>query len=149
MERAKCLSLSHFLPNVKDDQMVDPLFEAGQFVKEHYAQHPLYTKYYATDNGEVYHLTKKDHVLKMQYNTGSKCLTQNNKYGYPIITLFDKAIGRKTITLHKFLWECWYKESPKPGYDIDHIDRDHLNNKKENLRLLSVHENRRWGRGKK
>lgn len=147
MEKAKLLTLSHFLPHVKDDQMNDPYTEAAEFVKEHYAPHPVYNRYYATNEGRVYHITKKNHVTLMQY---TKCMTQpGGKYGYPIITVYDKVLGRKTFTYHKFLWECWYKESPTAGFDIDHIDRDHFNNKKENLRLLSVHENRRWGRGKK
>ena len=147
MERAKLLKLSYFLKGVKDEQMGDAYKEAALFVQEKFSQHPVFKKYYADTTGEVYHITKGGHVTKMSYK--SECKTQKGKYGYKVITVYDKDLDKRhTMTLHKFLWECWYKCSPAAGYDIDHQDGDHSNNTKENLRLLTIAENRGWRRKK-
>lgn len=50
---------------------------------------------------------------------------------------------RKTLQLHRFLLGC----VPNDGKQVDHIDGNTFNNRKENLRLCNTHENNR-NRGK-
>lgn len=147
MPRAKLLKLSEILPGINDDNCINPTKEAAQFVIEKFHQHPKWKRYYADYQGNVYHITKAFNVTKM----ACRGKTINDKYGYPIITVYDKEIQNSgfTMTLHKFLWECWYQQSPAPGMQIDHIDGNHLNNTKTNLRLLTAKENLGWRKNRK
>lgn len=51
------------------------------------------------------------------------------------------SIKSKKFTAHRLAWVMYYGELPSK--DIDHIDHDKRNNKKENLRLVSSKENAR------
>lgn len=70
--------------------------------------------------------------------------TPHSKTGYAMRTSYEN--GKKTIRMHRLLFE-YYKQDIDG--EIDHIDRDGLNNQKSNLRHCSRSENIRnvssWG----
>jgi hypothetical protein len=43
--------------------------------------------------------------------------------------------------LHRLIWKLYYGEDIAEGYQIDHINRDHADNRICNLRLLTNNEN--------
>jgi hypothetical protein len=53
---------------------------------------------------------------------------------------FKKNGKTKTVQMHRLLIECL------SGFHVDHIDRNGINNKKDNLRLVSVAKNIRNSR---
>ena len=73
-------------------------------------------------------------------------LTQKKKYGktlrYEILSVRDplNAKLQRTIPYHRFLY-AFYKGDIPDGYQVDHIDNDHLNNSLDNLQLLTQAEN--------
>ena len=50
-------------------------------------------------------------------------------------------IDRTTYTAHRIAWSVYYGEHPAGM--IDHIDHDKANNRIENLRIATLHENNR------
>lgn len=58
-----------------------------------------------------------------------------HKKGYAI-----KSDKKNTTLLHRFIWELKNGKIPK-GYEVDHIDRNGLNNQISNLRLVTHAEN--------
>ena len=50
------------------------------------------------------------------------------------------TINKRSYKLHRVIWKLVYGEDPMDAV-IDHVDRDPLNNKLSNLRLLSHSEN--------
>lgn len=60
-----------------------------------------------------------------------------NKHGYRYIQIGSKRIGE-----HRFVWEAFNGEIPE-GMEIDHINTNRADNRLENLRLVTISENRR------
>ena len=53
----------------------------------------------------------------------------------------DRTTGKKkTIRMHRFIWELVNRPIPK-GFEIDHINHNGLDNRIENLRLVTHAEN--------
>jgi hypothetical protein len=84
---------------------------------------------------------------------GDKELTQNNDGRYKLITLYDPAIRKATpeklrtnttgqlhIGVHRVVY-CWFNKIIPTGMVIDHINSDKLDNRLENLQLLTPKEN--------
>ncbi|AFM54889.1 HNH endonuclease [Marinomonas phage P12026] len=82
----------------------------------------------------------------------SRFLGWNKIYPNTVAGSVDKASGYRTITItikglsyrfreHRLAWAFYYGELPK--MDIDHIDHNKTNNKRENLRLVTPLENNR------
>lgn len=65
---------------------------------------------------------------------GTEAFTTVNSRGYKI-----GSVSRKTMQAHRVIWAivhgCW------PSGEIDHIDHDKANNRIDNLREASRHEN--------
>lgn len=64
-----------------------------------------------------------------------KWYAAKRKGGYVAETSFRKDGKKVNVTLHRFITNC-----PK-GMDVDHLNHDTLDNRKENLRVCSHHEN--------
>jgi hypothetical protein len=78
-------------------------------------------------------IDKNDYPLIMDY----KWFLNNQGYPYT----FGKGsvnFGKRGKTLHKFLFR---KQHIEKGYVIDHINRDKLDNRRNNLRIITQKEN--------
>ena len=69
-----------------------------------------------------------------------KCYKQahNSKTEYWVTTVCIGGKARK-VFIHKVVAECWLGEKPE-GYEVDHIDRNSLNNHWTNLRYVTPSE---------
>lgn len=69
-----------------------------------------------------------------------KCNKQNHnsaaEYWYTLANIGGKI---HKVYLHKVVAECWLGEKPE-GYEVDHIDRNSLNNHWTNLRYVTHSE---------
>lgn len=95
----------------------------------------------------------KKHPIYKDYETNNlgeaRCTSYANKEGN--IRILKQKIDKytkgkricvrgKIILAHRFVYECFYGIIPD-GFEIDHIDGNHSNNKIENLRLCTHQEN--------
>ena len=102
-----------------------------------YYIHPIFTNYAASKEGEILNV-KTGRILK-------KNLTDK---GYYLFKVNDKKLIKpKNYYIHRFEWECVRGVIPE-GFVIDHIDSVRINNKIENLQLLTLVENVRKGNSK-
>lgn len=109
-------------------------------------QHPTYSRFYLdTVNNKVYsdrtRTKNKERRLKevklFINTTGYVCLN--------IMRKEEEKIIKTSITFSKFIAECIRGEEILQ--DVDHIDRDKLNNKASNLRVLSRELNKLNNKG--
>ena len=54
------------------------------------------------------------------------------------------ALSGKFYLVHRLVWEAFNGPIPE-GYEVNHIDEDKLNNRLENLNLMTPKENNCWG----
>lgn len=97
-----------------------------------YLSKSIYNRYfdYDTANGDL--LWKIDIGRKIKKGDIAGCIEQNR---YKRV-----AINGQRYFVHRIIWIMHNGEIPK-NYEIDHIDRNGLNNKLENLRLVTRREN--------
>jgi len=81
---------------------------------------------------------KFDTLLQKVYNIKKNTYRKNilNNYGY-----YQVNLNNKTYCIHKLVYQIYNPNEDLEGYDIDHIDRDKLNNKIENLRKATKSDN--------
>lgn len=79
--------------------------------------------YYVTSDGEFFSETKR--------------LKKGNTTGYEYV-----SIDGKLKLAHRLVWEAFNGVIPE-GMEIDHINTDRLDNRLENLRLVTPSENKR------
>ena len=92
-----------------------------------FTSHPIYSDYEASRDGIVRHKRLKKTIGTI-INTG-----------YILIRVcFNKKI--KMYLSHRFIWECHNGLIPN-GLVIDHINRDKLDNRLDNLRAVTPREN--------
>ena len=92
--------------------------------------HPVYKNYgYNTEDGNIYYIPL-NRIVKQNLHTS----------GYTMCCVSDGSI-QKSYFCHRFIFECFH-EIPK-GYEIDHMDKNKTNNKIENLRCITISENRK------
>lgn len=99
------------------------------------------TKYkdiYVYEDGRVYSTSLKSKKHKNKPHFLSHWNDQNGRLCVQFT--IDNKIHK--VLLHRLLYETYIGEIPK-GMTIDHIDRNFLNNKLDNLRLASITENNR------
>jgi len=97
---------------------------------------PNYPDYMINELGDVYSMKfGKIKKLKPTYTT---CSTIK----YNSIQLANDD-GKKTFKIHWLVWEAFVGQRPKKGSGlvIDHIDRNPMNNKLSNLRVITHSEN--------
>ena len=94
--------------------------------------HPTYKNYgYNIESNEVVHIPT------------NKCVQQKPDYsGYSHLSIRHEET-RKGIMMHRFVWECCNDIIPK-GYEIDHMDKNKLNNRSINLRCITMQDNRKY-----
>jgi len=60
--------------------------------------------------------------------------------GYRAINFKRRGLKQRTIAVHKLVAEAFFGPCPV-GYEVDHIDRNRLNNHVSNLRYITHKEN--------
>jgi len=95
---------------------------------EEYREIPNYSNYMISNFGNL--KNKKTNRILRQWIAG-------NGYKYCRIINND---GHKKITIHSLITKIFLGEKPD-NYEIDHIDRNKLNNSIENLRYVSKKDN--------
>ena len=83
------------------------------------------------EDGILYHKTDKSHNAAIGDEAGHV-----NASGYKHVKIKDAK-----YQVHRLLYVLYTGEEIPEGYVIDHIDRNKLNNKRENLRLVTQSEN--------
>ena len=96
---------------------------------------PEYPKrrYWAANTGVLY--SKKNCIVIPMKQ-------QKDRYGYYKQHLRRTDGLMKTFLVHRIVYECFYGKI-KPGYEIDHIDGDRINNDVTNLEQVTPEENQR------
>lgn len=82
-------------------------------------------KYYLTDSGQLFNIS-----------TGKEFIPCINNFGYRKL-----KIAGKTRLLHQLVMECFGPPKPSEKHQIDHINRDKLDNRIDNLRWVTPREN--------
>jgi hypothetical protein len=97
--------------------------------------------YEASDGGEVRSI---DHMVECPTKNGGVCLHRIagrilkpwiNKWGYLDVTVWHDG-SRTARCVHTLVYEAFNGPIP-PVLDVDHIDRNTINNKLDNLRLIT------------
>ena len=93
--------------------------------------HPEFKNYgYNINDNNIYHIPLKRVVLQRAHTSG-----------YAMNVVSDGK-QQKAFMSHRFIWECCNDIIPR-GYEIDHINKNKLDNKIDNLRCITIEENRR------
>ena len=93
--------------------------------------HPIYKNYgYNIIDHNIYHIPLNKIVKQLPQLTGYAINTMNN----------DSK--QKSFLSHRFIYDCCCGPIIK-GFEIDHINRNKLDNKIENLRCTTIGENRK------
>ena len=113
---------------------VKSLFGLQDIYKTTFRRIPsLHELYEVNANGTIFRnaLTKKPLTIRVDMH--------HSKKGYKAVFIcLDKKVRR--IMIHNVVAECWLGPKPK-GLEIDHEDRNSLNNTYTNLRYVTKSEN--------
>ena len=94
-------------------------------------------------NGECWRHYKEKLIDKYGLSGGNK---KGSKGKYRYVCLTDRDGNQKAFAIHRLV-ATYFCENPNGYVEVDHIDRNTLNNNSENLRWVSHCENCR-NRGK-
>ena len=94
--------------------------------------HPTYKNYgYNIESNEIIHIPTNRNV-KQRTGSSGYCLMSINLGG-----------KQHSVLSHRFVWEC-NNCVIKNGYEIDHIDKNKINNNITNLRCITMQDNRKY-----
>ena len=94
--------------------------------------HPIYKNYgYDLEKEQIVH-------IKINKTT----IPRIGHCGYSYVTVSGDAPKQKMVLCHRFIWECCNDIIPK-NYEIDHINKNKTDNSLENLRCVTISENRK------
>ena len=95
--------------------------------------HKLYTHYgYNIIDNNIYHIKLNRIVQQRIHNSG-----------YSSLMVSDGHENKRSIMSHRFIWECCNSLIPK-NYEIDHINKIKTDNRIDNLRCVTMQENRQY-----
>ena len=86
-----------------------------------YYIHPIYNNYGSTKNGEIMNFKTKRLLMGTQVKDGSR------KLG-----LSQQPLPKKSIAIHKFVYECFYGQLP------DNVSIIHKNGLKDDNRIVNL-----------
>lgn len=89
-------------------------------------------KYEINGNGTVFRNVKTQKCLKIKIDM------HHSQKGYWVTFARHRGIPKR-IMIHKAVAECWLGDIPD-GMEVDHIDRNSLNNDYRNLRYVTKSE---------
>ena len=93
--------------------------------------HPEFKNYgYNINDNNIYHIPLNKIVKQLPQISGYAVNTMN----------YDSK--QKSFLSHRFIFEC-FNGKIKKGFEIDHINRNKLDNKIDNLRCITIEENRK------
>lgn len=90
----------------------------------------------------VYNKGKKVNIRLPRETTSRK----QHLYVYVDFRQGDKVFPGRTMSLASIIWLRYLSLEIPAGYVVDHIDEDPLNNKLDNLQILTIGENARKAR---
>lgn len=97
----------------------------------------LDNKYEVNENGTIFRnvKTKRENKIKLDMHHSQK------GYYATFVHFGGRQPGNyiKRVMIHKVVAECWLGECPE-GYEVDHRDRNSLNNHYTNLRYVTKSE---------
>ena len=93
-----------------------------------FASHPIYVDYEAATDGIIRN-------KRLRKNIGAVINS-----GYMQICVYSNNKKKKYYLSHRFIVECFCGEIPN-GFVIDHINRDKLDNRLDNLRVVTQQQN--------
>lgn len=120
--------LSDYIPEIKtkDSSVTNANLEQGKTFRKIKSLSYLYE---IDQTGRIVRNVKSKKQLRQHLNN----------QGYYLVTVCIKGHPRH-VTVHSLVAECWLGEKPD-GYEIDHIDKDKINNCYTNLRYVTHSEN--------
>lgn len=86
--------------------------------------HPSFTKYYVTEQGEIYN-SKTKRELKGTLTAGGKKISIRHRSKYPM-----------SLAADRFIWEAYNGEDTSYHEKIIHLDGNKLHNKPNNLKMV-------------
>ena len=89
-------------------------------------------KEFMSENGRTYYVTTEG-----EFFSETKHLKKSSVNGYEYV-----SIDGKSKIAHRLIWQVFNGEIPE-GMEIDHINTDRLDNRLDNLRLVTPSENKR------
>ena len=94
--------------------------------------HPEFKNYgYNIIDNNIYHIPLNKIVKQLPQISGYAVNTMN----------YDSK--QKSFLSHRFIFECFNGKIEK-GFEIDHINKNKLDNKIDNLRCITINENRKY-----
>lgn len=98
----------------------------------------------------LYEVSNWGRVRSLNYRHTSETkiiMTVKHKSGYMIVLLYKNGKRKQTL-VHRLVYEAFNGEIPE-GYEVNHIDENKVNNRSDNLNLMSRKENVNWGTANK
>ena len=90
--------------------------------------HPIYDRYEANREGIVRHVKHKKDIGGL------------SNIGYILTTVYDLGI-RKSYQKHRFIFECFHGKINDAKLVVDHINNIKIDNRLENLQLITQSQN--------
>ena len=119
------------------DKVVKLSYETEEKVQNYYEINEDITTIFTMNKGEVV----KFFIDTEDFEKVRKYFWHINHNGY-VVTSFEQE-GKGKMYLHRFIKGVTKKDYVDEGIVVDHIDRNPLNNKKENLRVADTGINNR------
>lgn len=88
----------------------------------------------------LYRIDSKGRIFSQQYGYWKELSCWVGTTGYKTIDLKVTATKKKKFKIHRLLYDLFVSPIPL-GYQVDHINRDRLDNRLENLRLATPGQN--------
>lgn len=104
-----------------------------------FKQHPLYTNFYVSKEGTFYYIRSDGTKSSIRNGTLSK-----NKYGKPLCYEVCITVSKGVYTVvnvGRLVLETYVGLAPEDAPEVNHIDRDPLNNNIDNLQWVCRADN--------